>query len=279
MTKFIFILALFGSLRLLAQIDHVDQSELYKKYAITEVNAFYHDSNLVENDELWKIDFEGRMIYKENPTIDEDSLVSNKIWTYLSNKLVTLHEIYTRKTKSNKLDTALTTYFYNSENKLIREQKTYTYNQDTLIKDYEYIDGRRVKGKLYNPQQSWWHVTDSVIYYPYYPTAVIRFKSLSSYYNGYLEFKKEMYHDTLGILQVQLEYWLEEDSMVNRNVKTYIYENMRLSRIKEVKLGWQSHVNVSNTEDIFDYNDMGLVSKRTRLVDGEVIDFYTYDYK
>lgn len=260
----------------MAQFDYVDQRELYRKYGITLVNAFFHDSALVENDEMWKVDDNGRITYNELLPVDDDSSYSATIWTYETDRLITRANIGIWNTRSNKLDTSSTEYFYNSSNNLIKEQHTHTKDQDTLSKEYEYSKGLKIKGTLYNKQQQWWYTTDSIAYYD---SGTKKTESTTKYYGGYPEYKKDQYFDTLGLIQAEIEFGFDNNCAVSNRVKNFIYEDSRLIRIKEVGLGTGFVKTVYYSEILYDYNDKGLIAKRSRLNNGIVLNYDTFEYE
>ncbi len=276
MHKILTILAVFGSLNSMAQFNYTDQSELYTKYGITEVNAFFHDSALVENYEMWKVDIKGRIVYDELLPVDDDSSYSAEIWTYENDQLISRTNIGIWNTKTNKLDTSLTVFFYDSSNNLIREQHTDTKDQDTLIKEYEYSEGLKVKGTLYNEKQEWWYMTDSIVYYD---SRTKKTESITKYYNGNPEYKTELYFDTLGVIQAEIKYVFDRNCAIPYQVKNFVYEDGRLIRIKEVHLGAGFVKTVFYSEILYKYNDQGLITKRSRLRGGEVLNFDTFEYK
>ena len=260
----------------MAQFDYTDQSELYTKYGITEVNAFFHDSALVENDEMWKFDIKGRIVYDELLPVDDDSSYSATIWNYENDLLINRKHIGIWNTKTNKLDTSLTVFFYDSLNNLIREQHTHTKNQDTLIKEYKYSKGLKVKGTLYNEKQQWWSTIDSI---SYYDSRSKKTESTTKYYDGYPVYKKELYFDTLGLIQAAIEFGFDNNYAVPDRVKIFTYEDGRLIRVKEVGLGKGFVKTVYYSEVLYEYNDKGLITKRSRLNNGIVLNYDTFEYK
>jgi hypothetical protein len=220
MTKYLFILSVFVSIKSKAQFDYVDQSGLYRKFGITKVNAFFHDSGIVENDEIWKIDSKGRIIYNELLPTNDDSNYSAKIWTYKNDSLVTQMDVGVWNIKTNKVDTALTKYFYDISKNLVEEQHTHTKDKDTLTQIYEYSNGLKIKGRLHNNNQEWLYVSDSVAYYP---SKVKKLESTTYYYDGNAEYKKEFFFDTLGVLQAAVEYGFEDNCAVPEQLESLIY--------------------------------------------------------
>lgn len=276
MNNVLSILTIFWTLNCMAQFDYVDQSELYTKYGITQVNAFFHDSTLVENDEMWKVDIKGRIVYDELLPDDDDSSYSATIWTFENDLLINRKHIGIWNTKTNKLDTSLTVFFYDSLNNLIREQHTHTKDQDTLIKEYESSEGLKVKGTFYNEKQQWWYMTDSIAYYD---SRTRKTESTIKYYDGYPEYKKELYFDTLGRIQAEIEFGFDNNCAVPDRVKNFIYEDGRLIRVKEVVLGTGFVKTVYFSEILYEYNDKGLITKRSRLNNGIVLNYDTFEYK
>ena len=276
MKKPLLIIAIFCSLKSIAQFEYIDQSELYSKYGITTVNAFFHDSDSVENNELWKIDKVGRVIYNELTPVEDDSSLSATIWKYQDHLLIARKNIGVWNVNTNKIDTALTEFFYDESGQLIQERQTDTKGNDTLIKDYNYLNGLQVAAKLYIKNQHWWDVVDTTIYYP---AKTPKLKATINYSNEHPEYKKELFYDSLGVLQIEVEYAFDGNVFTLENVKTFIYEHGKLSRIKEVFLGTGFVKKVHAYEKIYEYNDKGLVSKCLRFQDGELINYNSYDYQ
>lgn len=276
MKKVLSILAIFWSFNCMAQFDYVNQSELYIKYGITEVNAFFHDSTLIENDEMWKVDIKGNIIYNELLPVDDDSSYSATIWTYENDLLMNRKTIGVWNTKTNKIDTSLTVFFYDSLNNLIREKHTHTIDQDTLTRDYEYSKGLKVKRTFYNKKQQWWSMTDSITYYD---SRTKKSESTTKYYDGYQEYKKELYFDTLGMIQAEIEFGYDNNCAIPNRIKNFTYGDGRLIRIKEVGLGTGFVITVHHSEILYEYNKKGLITKRSRLNNGIVISYSTFEYK
>lgn len=190
MTKLVLISLIFVSLKSFAQFEYIDQTELYKKYNITEVTAYFHDSSLVEKDEIWKIDSQGRVNYHELLPEVDDSSFSATIWEYKNHLLYSRKIIGIWNTKTNKVDTAHIEYFYDALGNTVSERHTHTKDKDTLLKTYQYFDGLLVSTKLYNQEQPFWFVVDSTVYYP---NEVPKLKSTVKFYNNSPEYKKELF--------------------------------------------------------------------------------------
>lgn len=276
MQNLLTLLTIFWSLNSLAQFDYTDQSALYIKYGITEVNVFFHDSARVVKDEIWKVDFNGRTVYKEFPPLDDDSIYSAITWNYENDLLMNRMHIGVWNMETNKLDTSLTVFIYDSLNHLIREEHTHTRNQDTLIKEYDYSNGLKVKGTLSNTKQHWWSITDSIVYYDSRSEKTV---STTRYFDGYPKYKRELYLDTLGLIQTAIESGFDNNCAVPDRIKTFTYEEGRLIRVKEIFLGTGYVQNVYYSEVLYEYNDQGLITKRLRLNHGIVLNYDTFEYR
>lgn len=276
MRIFLFIILAIETFTSLAQFDYIDQSELYKKHGVTEVQSFFHDSTLIERAEAWRIDSEGRMIHQEYLPRDDDSSYSEITWTYANDQLSRRMEIGVWNISSNKLDTALTEYFYTSEGNVSEERSCNTKDQDTLLHVYLYRDEHLVIGRLYNPHQPWWYWTDSI---EPYSSGFPKLKSTTSYYDGAPEYRKEQYLDTLRRIQVEIEYEFTGACSKPVRTRTFTYDGGQLKSIKTVFLGNGLPKTVFSSEITYGYNDQGLVTNQSRRRDGAVWNYDTYRYR
>ena len=271
-TKSVSILFVFVSLKSIAQFEYIEQTELYKKYNITEVTAYFHDSTLVEEVEVWKINSNGQLVYRELLPVDGDSSLSTTILEYENHLLLSQKSIGVWNIKTNKIDTAHVQYYYDNNGNVVKEQHIHTKDQDTLIKDYQYLNGLLISTRLYNQDQSFWFVVDSTVYYP---STIPKLKSTVKFYNKSPEYKKELFFDTQGVLQSEIEYSFDRKIFNPVKIKIFIYNNEKLIRIKEVLLGTNFTKKVYTYEKVYEYDNKGLLSKQLRLQGGTIINFDT----
>lgn len=273
MKKYFLILSLFFSIKLFSQFEYVNQSDLYIKDNVKEIYSFFHHDSLIVNDELWRVDSKGRIVYYELLPVDDDSSFSATIWNYKNDRLVALKNIGIWNTKTNKLDTSLIEYFYDSSNNLEKELYTNTKDNDTLTQVYNYNSGLRISGKLYNKNQSWWFKKDTL---NYYESKILKLKSRTNYSNGFIDLSTKQYFDALGMIQTEI---VSDFNSEPTRIKTFIYDNNKLVRIKEVDLGINYSKSVSSSETIYEYNENGFLIKCVSFRNNKYLNHETFEYK
>ena len=270
-----FLFVLFISLHSMAQFEYIDQSELYSKHKITTVRGFFHIDQTRENDELWRIDSKGRVVSHELLSTGNDTTISKTEWSFENDRMVLQEKIGIWNTLTYSLDTSLTEYFYNNSNQLIRSQNTHTRNQDTLITDYLYSD-QVMQKTLYNPHQLWWDQIESIEFYKSkYPKKKTTFLCMDES----TPFKKEVYFDELGAVQVEIEYNQEINHYIPTKIKNFIYEKGKLIRTKQVYFHNLINTGISTSEVTYHYNKLGLLQQQTSLGNGTITSYNSFEYE
>jgi hypothetical protein len=242
------------------------------------MKVFFHDSTYIGNDEEWQFDLNGRTICRKLLPDKVDSLGSIETWTYNQNRLISsTMNIGVMSSKTNKLNTTLTKYSYDSSNNLVLVKETNSRDRDTLTITYEYADGLLIKSNQHNEHQNWLSSVDS---FTYYPSKKIKERCFTGYDDGNANFKLVSYYDTLGLLQNEIAYNFDGKFAVPDRIKTFIYKDGKLIMIKETNTGTGRFSQIIHSrEQIFTYNKKGLVIKCSRFYDGVLLNFDTFEYK
>lgn len=288
------IITIMLSIEVFAQFVYIDQTELYVELDIKEVNSFDNDSGINVNDERWLVDEKGRIISNELLPIYDDSAFSKQLYFYENDKHIKTVHIkfrYLSALTSNKVDTSVTTYFFNEKDQVTKSIYTSTRKTDTSVSVYENDEDKFIRKVMYDRNN---RVTaiDSVLYYkngrPHIESRI--------YFNHYFSISDESkisgkvnsYFDITGLINLVLKLQFNNDGhFIPVESESFVYQNGKLIRTITIDLGteiiydsvWDE--NLRKTETYFYYDERGLVIKEEEYRDGKSEPHYvqTYEYK
>ncbi|MCF8218670.1 MAG: hypothetical protein K9J21_06780 [Bacteroidales bacterium] len=266
----------------LAQFEYIDQTDLYIENNINKVSSYFHDVDTVGLFDIWEVDTLGKITSKKE--IYDDSTYS--LTTYKYNDGL-LNEVISRWFYSLLSNEILNTknsnyskqeYFYNDSNLLIKVHETNSKDNDTIITKYSYSNGLKIKSKTKNTKHNNWLIIDTL---EYYDSNEIKIKTTLQYREGTLVFGTKRYYDTSGIIQAEINFDINRNCFDTKTIKTFIYDNNKLVRIKETILpGNQPFFKGLHTsEDKFTYDKNGLIIRVSRFVNGKLLNYDTYRYE
>ncbi|PKP22747.1 MAG: hypothetical protein CVU05_02495 [Bacteroidetes bacterium HGW-Bacteroidetes-21] len=264
----------------MAQFDYIDQKALYVTHKIKSIISVYHDEDTNENREIWKIDSTGRMISYQLHTLWGETYLGSTEWKYNGTLLSTCTDIGDYGKKNHKIDTARTIYLYNDSQLLVKTKFTWPIDEDTLITEYKYINGLIICESIFYGNYQNGYKT-----YSYEDIVSTKSKtvSITEFYNNNVSFipfiKTMKYYDTLGIIQTEIEYNFIKECSIPSIIKTFIYDNGKLIRIKELYIVDDSDKPHEYNDEIFEYNEKGLVSKVLTINNGSSESYCTYEYE
>jgi hypothetical protein len=282
----IFIIILLISSKGFAQFEYIDQSDLYKKYSVQEVNAFDNDSGQIINDEKWLIDTNGRIYWHKLLETEDDSTFSLDIYFFEKDLLVKAYEIGIWNTRTNKLDTGQTTYFFNSNELLEKIIYSNTRNHDTLKLICEYNNNILTSRTYYNAYSKIQEI-DSIFYYSNLNAHIEQTTYFFSMAGSDIRepiSKKLTYYDTTGTINLELDFEFENNGISTLvRSKSFVYKDGKLIQTinlyLETKELWGTELR--KTEEYFFYDSKGFVIKKEWYSDNLADPYllYTYDYK
>lgn len=287
MRYFIFIVSLLISFKCLAQFKYIDQSELYKKFSIQEVNAYdKDDSGLTINDERWLIDKKGRIYSHKLLETQDDSTFSHDIYFFENDFLVKSYHIGIWNIKTYKVDTGTTMYLFNNHGQVQKSVYSNTRNTDTIISTYNYIENLLIS-RTYYDAYSRVKAVDSTFYYanktPHIEEHTFFFPEFGSDIRVPRS-KKLTYYDTTGVISLVLEFSVKRNGqLIPVRSKSFAFQNGKLTEIISLYLGtyrlWGS--NLRRTVERYFYDNNGFIIKKEWFsgFNPEPYLVNTYDYK
>lgn len=269
-----------------AQFEYIDQSDLYKKYSIQEVNAYDNDSGQIINDERWLIDKKGRIYSHKLLETEDDSTFSLDIYFYDNDLLVKTYDIGIWNTRTNKVDTGITIYLFNDNIQVEKSIYSNTRNSDTLKSTYKY-NGNLLISRIFYDAYSRVEAIDSIFYYadstPHIEKHTFFFPEFGSDIRDPI-FSKLTYYDTTGTVNLELEFSIENNGQSTPiRSKSFVFQNGKLTEVIRLYLGtyelWGSKMR--RTVERYHYDNKGLVIRKEWFSDNKTEPYlkYTYDYK
>lgn len=282
----IFIIALLISLKGFSQFEYIDQSNLYKKYSIQEVNAYDNDSGQIINDERWLIDKKGRIYSYKLLETKDDSTFSLNIYFFENDLLTKVYDIGIWNTRTNKVDTVTTIYIFNENKQVVRSIYSSTRNSDTLKNTYKYNDNLLIKKTFYD-SYSRIQAIDSTFYYTDLTPHIEKRTFFSPEFGSDIRepiSSKLTYYDTTGTVNLELEFTIDNNGQSTPvSSKSFVFKNGKLTEIIQLYLGthelWGSKMR--KTVEHYYYDSKGLVIRKEWFSDYKTEPYlvYTYDYK
>lgn len=280
MTRHFFLIFILVPFIGMAQFDYINQNSLYVANKISNIKSVYLDEDTREYQEIWKIDSVGRIIYYQLHTLWGKTCSGSTEWKYNGNLLSASTEVGNWSVKNHKLDTAITFYFYNNNELLVMTKSKHPTYEDTLTIEYKYNNGILIrKSNIYGG-----YIINYISYsYHYSASNKIKTETVTQYHKNNFDFyitnKTETYYDTIGLIQTEIDYEYINDCSFPAVIRTFIYDNGRLHRIKEVYFVNDSSKPHEYYEEEFEYNEKGLVSKVTTINNGSFESSYIYEYE
>lgn len=286
MRKTIFILCLLFSFDGFAQFEYVDQSELYRKYGIQEVNAFDNDSVLV-NDQRWLIDEKGRIYSDILLGTQTDSTESLETHIFKNDLLVKSYDIGVWNTRTNKIDTNTTRYSYNEKGQVVSSFQSSTRTTTQTRSTFSYQNDL-LSCRTFGDSISGIFAIDSMFYYP---NSMLHIKSHTSFLFDFFDAnnwvpdrKTSSYYDTTGHILQELAFQIENNHRLTPiRSKTFDYENGKMVRIIVVHLGTVFNYpnGAGRTVEHFYYDNKGFIIMQEWYSGYQTEPYlvYTYDYK
>jgi hypothetical protein len=286
MKKILIILTFALSLKGFAQFEYIDQSELYLEYNIKEVNAYEIDSGQTINDERWVIDKNGRIYSHKLLETEDDSSFSLDKYFFENNQLIKTYDIGIWNTRTNKVDTVTTIYNINENGQAVSSIYSNTRNSDTLRSIFKY-NGNLLSSRVFYDAYSRVRAIDSMFYYSNLTTHILQRSSFFpefGYDNNDPVSKKITYYDTLGLINLELEFnVVSNGKLIPVRSKSFVYETGKLKKTIKLYLGtyefWGSEMR--KTEEFYYYDKKGFVIKKEWYSNNKSDPYlvYTYVYK
>ncbi len=252
-----------------AQIDYINQQELYVKYNVDTVISISHYNNKDKHELFWVLDSLGRIIYQEYFPSEKNSIPDKTYWYYNDNLVSEVLQYASWSTKNEKIDTAKTIYFYNNSNILQQTQYTNTRNSDTITTLYKYknklLNSNHIYVDNYYKEYSLFTYDSVSLINTIKESETFYFKYDNNFVRSYKTEREFNYTGDLIKESLVALSPIDTSYTTTSYVWNFKYKDKKLVKIKEVY--FSNNKNKSNEKYVtrYKYNAKGLVSKTIEI--------------
>ncbi len=271
MKQLILLLIILLPIFLHAQIEQINQSDLYVKLGITRA---LKKNNIDDSEIIWHFDSLGRTTSILWYNAKQNEPYRREKFYFIENLLTKKHAIYSQNSSLKQYDTTYLNYSYDINNNLVKKVQTSSSDKDTSISFLTYNNGFLIHSSTSEITTD--YLQDSM-YFEYSENGNLQSKTLKRFDEDFVWLLvKTKFSQNKP--KSQIKYCGYTGFDYPSSINTFIYNNGKLigkrNLVIEIFHGYPS----TNYFEEFEYNEWGLVSKITYYRNEEIEKIETYIY-